>query len=102
MYPSSFVAPAAFLAGLAGLVAVSPARGQQAADGLAADCRILTTERLQEGEQIVLDGLLDTMVWSWAVPATDFIQQDLLFDGSPTERCIALAIEECGRRRYCK
>ena len=72
------------------------------ADALPPDCRTLTAERLQEGEQIVLDGLLDETVWSWAVPATDFIQQDLLFDGSPTERCIALEIEECGRRRYCK
>ena len=75
------------LAGLAGLVAVSPARGQQAAD-----CRILTAERLQ-------DGLPDTMVWSWAVPATDFIQQDLLFGGSPAERFLVILIEEFGRRR---
>ena len=69
------------------------------ADALPPDCRTLTAERLQEGEQIVLDGLLDETVWSWAVPATDFIQQGLLFGGSPAERFLVILIEEFGRRR---
>ena len=32
--------------------------------------------RLNDGESIVLDGVLDEPVWSKAVPAADFIQQD--------------------------
>ena len=48
--------------------------------------RTMTATRLAEGESIVVDGRLDEAVWSRAVPATDFIQQDPR-NGSPsTER----------------
>jgi hypothetical protein len=46
----------------------------------------MTAERLQEGEAIELDGILDEPVWDRAAPATDFIQQDPDFGGTPTER----------------
>lgn len=46
----------------------------------------MRAERLREGEQIALDGRLDEAVWRRAVPAADFIQQDPIFGGTPTER----------------
>lgn len=48
--------------------------------------RAMTAERLREGESIELDGILDEPVWGRAIPATDFIQQDPDFGGTPTER----------------
>lgn len=48
--------------------------------------RAMTAERLREGESIELDGILDEPVWGRANPATDFIQQDPDFGGTPTER----------------
>ena len=47
---------------------------------------MMTAERLREGEGIELDGILDEPVWDRAIPATDFIQQDPDFGGTPTER----------------
>ena len=41
---------------------------------------------MHENEIISLDGVLDEPVWQRAVPATDFIQQDPVFEGEPTER----------------
>ena len=46
----------------------------------------MTAVRLEDGERIELDGRLDEAVWQQAVPATDFIQQDPVFGGTPTER----------------
>ena len=46
----------------------------------------MTAERLRNGERITLDGTLDEAVWNRATPATDFIQQDPMFGGTPTER----------------
>ena len=46
----------------------------------------MTAEPLEDGERIVLDGVLDERAWDRAVPATDFIQQDPVFGGTPTER----------------
>ena len=48
--------------------------------------RTMTAERLGEGETVELDGRLDEAFWQRAVPATDFIQQDPVFGGTPTER----------------
>src|SRR5688572_20498140 len=47
--------------------------------------RQMTAERLGEGEGIVLDGALEEGVWRRAQPAADFIQQDPVFGGTPTE-----------------
>ena len=46
----------------------------------------MTAERLMDGEQITLDGRLDETAWRRAVPATDFVQQDPNYGGTPTER----------------
>ena len=48
--------------------------------------RTITAERLLDGESLVLDGLLDEPFWLRAVPGTDFIQQDPILGGTPTER----------------
>ena len=41
---------------------------------------------MHENEIISLDGVLDEPVWQRAIPARDFVQQDPLFGGEPTER----------------
>ncbi len=48
--------------------------------------RVVTAERLHDGDAIVLDGVLDEPAWRRAVPATDFVQQDPILGGTPTER----------------
>ncbi|HAK56385.1 MAG TPA: hypothetical protein DCP38_13050, partial [Acidobacteria bacterium] len=48
--------------------------------------RSVTAERMADAETIALDGVLDEAAWQRAVPATDFIQQDPLLGGTPTER----------------
>jgi hypothetical protein len=48
--------------------------------------RVMVAERMREDERIVLDGILDEAVWQRAAPATDFIQQDPVLGGTPTER----------------
>jgi hypothetical protein len=48
--------------------------------------RTMTAERLRDGEEVSLDGRLDESVWLRAVPATDFIMQDPILGGTPTER----------------
>lgn len=48
--------------------------------------RTITAEHLLDGESLVLDGLLDEPFWLRAVPGTDFIQQDPVLGGTPTER----------------
>ena len=42
--------------------------------------------RLNEGEEIALDGVLDEPVWSRAIPAADFVQQDPQNGGPATEK----------------
>jgi hypothetical protein len=53
---------------------------------ISADRRTVTAERLLEGEEVTLDGLFDEPVWTRAVPATDFVQQDPQNGAPPTER----------------
>ncbi len=48
--------------------------------------RTMTAVRLGDGEEIALDGRLDEGVWQRAEPATDFIMQDPILGGTPTER----------------
>ncbi|MFN8062827.1 MAG: carbohydrate binding family 9 domain-containing protein [Vicinamibacterales bacterium] len=47
--------------------------------------RSMTAERLRDGESIVLDGRLEEPAWSRAVPAADFIEQDPVLGGAPSE-----------------
>ena len=46
----------------------------------------MTAERLRETEELALDGRLDESFWARARPATDFIMQDPILGGTPTER----------------
>ncbi len=48
--------------------------------------RVMSAERLRDGERVVLDGVLDEAAWMRAQPAADFIQQDPILGGTPTER----------------
>ncbi|MSR19478.1 MAG: hydrolase [Gemmatimonadetes bacterium] len=48
--------------------------------------RTMTAERLGEGEDFSLDGRLDEPFWQRAQPATDFIMQDPILGGTPTEQ----------------
>ena len=50
------------------------------------DRRTMQAFRMNGGESISLDGRLDEPVWQRAVPATDFVQQDPVNGGTPTER----------------
>ena len=48
--------------------------------------RTVSAVRIPDEEQVVLDGVFDEAVWSRAVPATDFVQQDPMNGAPPTER----------------
>ena len=50
------------------------------------DRRTMAAVRMNDGESITLDGRLDEPLWQRAVPATDFVQQDPVNGGTPTER----------------
>lgn len=62
----------------------------------------MTAERLTDGEQIALDGRLDETAWRRAVPATDFIQQDPNYGGTPTERTEVRILFDRDRRGAAK
>ncbi|MDA1186080.1 MAG: hypothetical protein O2930_15755, partial [Acidobacteria bacterium] len=78
----------AVMVGLATVLTAAPAVAQQAAGGnaLPPDRRTITALRLDTDERISLDGVLDEAAWQRAVPASDFIQQDPVLGGTPTER----------------
>jgi len=75
---------------LTAVLTAAPALAQQSGtpggNGLPPDRRTMTALRLDAGEQIALDGVLDEAAWQRAVPATDFVQQDPTLGGTPTER----------------
>lgn len=48
--------------------------------------RTMTAERLRDGERIVLDGVLDEPVWARAQSAGEFVMQDPVLGGAPTEK----------------
>ena len=57
-----------------------------AADILSSGRRTMTAERMRDDEHIVLDGVLDEAVWGRAQHAGEFIMQDPVLGGTPTER----------------
>ena len=65
----------------------------QPSDILNSGRRTLTAERMQDGEGIVLDGVLDEPAWKRATSAGEFIQQDPVLGGTPTEAT------DCERRQ---
>lgn len=68
------------------LVTVAAAAAQARHPILDSGRRIMQAQRLREEERIVLDGRLDEPAWQRAEPATDFIQQQPVLGGTPTER----------------
>ncbi len=48
--------------------------------------RTMTAERMHDGEHVVLDGVLDEPVWGRAPDGGEFIMQDPVLGGTPTER----------------
>ncbi len=71
--------------------AAAPAQSSSAAAGqpTAAEAparRTMVAAALEEGERILLDGVLDEPAWSRAVPAIDFRQQDPLNGEAATEQ----------------
>ncbi len=47
--------------------------------------RVMNAERMSDDERILLDGSLDEATWQRAKPAADFVQQDPVLGGTPTE-----------------
>ena len=73
---------------LAGILVMLAAESFMAQEQRAAPAgrRTMSAERLQDGERVILDGVLDEAAWTRAQPAADFIQQDPVLGGTPTER----------------
>lgn len=47
--------------------------------------RVVTAERLKDDERVTLDGILDEPAWKRAATAGEFIMQDPVLGGTPTE-----------------
>ncbi len=47
--------------------------------------RVLTAERMRDGERVLLDGILDEPAWKRATSAGEFVMQDPVLGGTPTE-----------------
>ena len=69
------------------LLAAVPAgaQGPTSSDVMNSGRRTVAAQRLADGERITLDGVLDEAVWKRTVPAGDFIMQDPILGGTPTE-----------------
>jgi hypothetical protein len=65
-----------------------PAVGQSAAheEIMNSGRRTMTAERMRDDERIVLDGILDEPAWRRAQHGGEFIMQDPVLGGTPTER----------------
>ncbi len=48
--------------------------------------RTMTAERMRDDERIVVDGILDEPVWDRAQHGGEFVMQDPVLGGPPTER----------------
>lgn len=57
----------------------------QTSDILTSGRRVLTAERLRDDERVTLDGILDEGAWKRATTAGEFIMQDPVLGGTPTE-----------------
>ena len=70
------------------LLTPSPAATQTAAqmEVMNSGRRTMTAERMREGERIVLDGVLDEPAWGRAKHGGEFVMQDPVLGGTPTER----------------
>jgi hypothetical protein len=77
-----------FTLGCALLGATGSATAQTAAqlEVMNSGRRTITAERMRDGERIVLDGILDEPVWGRAQHGGEFVMQDPVLGGTPTER----------------
>jgi hypothetical protein len=57
----------------------------QQGDVMSSGRRVLTAERMRDDERITLDGVLDEPQWQRATSAGEFIMQDPILGGKPTE-----------------
>ena len=75
------------LTGLIVVVLLWPAAvSAQPPDVMNSGRRVVTAERLNDDERVVLDGVLDEAAWARATTAGEFIMQDPTLGGAPTER----------------
>ncbi len=79
---SGFVAPLV----AAGLVLVAGPAPAQTPEIMDSGRRTMTAERMLDDERIVLDGVLDEPAWGRAQHGGEFIMQDPVLGGAPTER----------------
>ena len=82
------------------LLAAVPAgaQGPTSSDVMNSGRRTVVAQRLADGERITLDGVLDEAVWKRTVPAGDFIMQDPILGGTPTEPTeVHFAFNKIGR-----
>jgi hypothetical protein len=79
--------PVLFLALASCLWPAARLDAQQSAqsDVMTSGRRVLTAERMRDDEEVLLDGRLDEPAWKRAVPAGEFIMQDPVLGGTPTE-----------------
>jgi hypothetical protein len=67
------------------LAATAAAQSTNASEIMNSGRRTVQAVRLLDSERITLDGVLDEPVWRRTVPAGDFIMQDPILGGTPTE-----------------
>ncbi len=72
-------------ASLGGSVRSASAQASQS-DIMNSGRRTMTAERMRDDERIVLDGILDEPAWGRAEHGGEFIMQDPVLGGAPTER----------------
>ena len=71
---------------VAGVFLFTAAASAQESDVMNSGRRTMTAERMQEDERIVLDGVLDEPAWTRAQHGGEFVMQDPVLGGTPTER----------------
>ena len=71
---------------VAGGLLLAAEAGAQVSDVMSAGRRTMTAERMRDDERIHLDGVLDEPVWGRATHGGEFIMQDPVLGGTPTER----------------
>jgi hypothetical protein len=71
---------------VAGVIGFATTAAAQATDVMNSGRRTMTAERMRDGERIVLDGVLDEPAWDRAQHGGEFVMQDPVLGGTPTER----------------
>ncbi|HWI18786.1 MAG TPA: DUF5916 domain-containing protein, partial [Vicinamibacterales bacterium] len=80
------IVTAALTLSLCTLAATAAAQTQTQTELVNSDRKRIQAVRLADDERITLDGVLDEPVWKRTVPGGDFIMQDPILGGTPTER----------------